>query len=77
MVPGLHAIRVGIGWLQAALRYASVVGIGHWAQHNKIWIVSTKATPGCQICFDWNNVRPESGGRYVCELLASLPDSSA
>jgi len=34
---------------------ASVVGIGHWAQHNKIWIVSTKATPGCQICFDWNS----------------------
>lgn len=34
---------------------ASVVGIGHWAQANKIWIDSSKATPGCQICFDWNN----------------------
>ena len=34
---------------------ASVVGIGHWAQQNKIWIVSTKATPDCQICFDWKN----------------------
>jgi hypothetical protein len=34
---------------------ASVVGIGHWAQDNNIWIVSTKATPGCQICFDFNN----------------------
>ena len=34
---------------------AAVVGIGHWAQHHGIWIVSTKATPGCQICYDWNN----------------------
>jgi hypothetical protein len=34
---------------------ASVVGIGHWAQANRIWIDSSKATPGCQICFDWNN----------------------
>jgi peptidoglycan hydrolase-like protein with peptidoglycan-binding domain len=34
---------------------ASVVGIGHWAQANKIWINSSNATPGCQICFDFNN----------------------
>lgn len=34
---------------------AAVVGIGHWAQKHGIWIVSTKATPGCQICYDWNN----------------------
>jgi peptidoglycan hydrolase-like protein with peptidoglycan-binding domain len=32
----------------------SVVEIGHWAQQNKIWIDSSNATPGCQICFDWN-----------------------
>jgi peptidoglycan hydrolase-like protein with peptidoglycan-binding domain len=33
----------------------SVVAIGHWAQENKLWIVSTDATPGCQLCYDWNN----------------------
>lgn len=34
---------------------AAVVGIGHWAQQHAMWIPSTKATPGCQICYDWNN----------------------
>lgn len=34
---------------------AAVVNIGHWAQHHGIWMVSTEATPGCQICYDWNN----------------------
>jgi hypothetical protein len=34
---------------------AAVVAIGHWAQQHAIWIPSTKATPGCQICYDWNN----------------------
>ncbi len=34
---------------------AGVVAIGHWAQAHGIWIKSTDATPGCQICFDWNN----------------------
>jgi peptidoglycan hydrolase-like protein with peptidoglycan-binding domain len=34
---------------------ASVVAIGLWAQHHDIWIDSSNATPGCQICFDWNN----------------------
>jgi peptidoglycan hydrolase-like protein with peptidoglycan-binding domain len=34
---------------------AGVVEIGHWAQENKLWIVSTNATPGCQLCYDWNN----------------------
>src|SRR5258708_28173847 len=32
-----------------------VGAIGHWAQQHGIWIVSTKATPGCQICYDWKN----------------------
>jgi len=32
-----------------------VVAIGHWAQQHGIWIASTKATPGCQICYDWKN----------------------
>jgi len=34
---------------------AGVVAIGHWAKDHGIWIVSTDATPGCQICYDWNN----------------------
>jgi hypothetical protein len=34
---------------------AAVVAIGHWAQQHGLWVASTQATPGCQICYDWNN----------------------
>jgi len=37
------------------LETPGVVQIGHWAQRHGIWIVSTEATPGCQICYDHNN----------------------
>ena len=38
---------------------SAVLYIGHWAQNNGHWIkagdVPAKITPGCQLCYDWNN----------------------
>ena len=34
---------------------SAVVSIGDWARQNGLFIVSTKATPGCQILYDFSN----------------------
>jgi hypothetical protein len=34
---------------------SAVVSIGDWARHNGLFIVSTKATPGCQILYDFSD----------------------
>lgn len=33
---------------------SAVVSIGHWARDHGLFIVSTKATPGCQILYDFS-----------------------
>ena len=53
-MPGLCAVCLGVGRLQAAAHHLG--GGLHWrlGRQHGLFIVSTKATPGCQILYDFS-----------------------